>query len=190
MTWFPRIAICLLPAFISAHAALADSIIIDLPAGSFEMIQGSLRPAGDGVFKLDGVVRINNGTLRMGSAPRSATAHPSMRSVPKAPASRKDYTMDSLRVAVQRCWVVDLSSEAANVRVTVRIVFDEAGRVSGPIRMIEAEGGPQSAVDTAFQAARRAILRCQGDGYDLPSEKYAQSREIEMTFNPDGMRVR
>ena len=97
---------------------------------------------------------------------------------------------EGLRVAVQRCWVVDVGSQAANVTVTVAMQMDQSGRVSGDIRLIGSEGSPASAVDTAFQAARRAILRCQGDGYDLPAEKYAQWREIEMTFNPDGMRVR
>lgn len=97
---------------------------------------------------------------------------------------------EGLRVAVQRCWVVDVGSQAANVTVTVAMEMDQSGRVAGDIRLIGSEGSPASAVDTAFQAARRAILRCQGDGYDLPAEKYAQWREIEMTFNPDGMRVR
>ncbi|MFZ5965291.1 cell envelope biogenesis protein TolA [Thalassococcus sp. BH17M4-6] len=97
---------------------------------------------------------------------------------------------DALRVAVQRCWVVDVGSQAANVTVTVAMEMDQSGKVVGAIRLASSDGGPQSAVDTAFQAARRAILRCQRDGYDLPSEKYAQWREIEMTFNPDGMRVR
>ena len=47
-----------------------------------------------------------------------------------------------------------------------------------------------AAVQTAFQAARRAVLRCEKGGYDLPAEKYEQWKEIEMTFNPDQMRLR
>ena len=39
------------------------------------------------------------------------------------------------------------------------------------------------------QAARRAILRCQKGGYNLPVEKYEHWREIEMTFNPEKMRI-
>ena len=34
-------------------------------------------------------------------------------------------------------------------------------------------------------------LRCQGsEGYDLPQEKYQQWKQIEMTYNPDEMRLR
>ena len=41
-----------------------------------------------------------------------------------------------------------------------------------------------------IEKARRAILRCQRGGFPLPVEKYAQWQQIEMTFNPEGMRLR
>ncbi|MDU8910421.1 cell envelope biogenesis protein TolA [Aestuariicoccus sp. MJ-SS9] len=98
---------------------------------------------------------------------------------------------EALRLAVQACWVVDVGSQAANVTVTVAMQMERDGRVvPGSLTMIEAEGGTGAAVQTAFQAARRAILRCQRDGYDLPEDKYAQWREIEMVFNPSEMRLR
>ncbi|MHA6326050.1 cell envelope integrity protein TolA [Roseivivax sp. CAU 1753] len=98
---------------------------------------------------------------------------------------------DALRVAVQRCWVVDVGSQAANVTVVVGMQMDRSGRVvSNSLRMIESSGGDPSAAQTAFQAARRAILRCQGDGFPLPPEKYAQWQDIEMVFDPSGMRLR
>ncbi|WP_240705233.1 cell envelope biogenesis protein TolA [Pacificoceanicola onchidii] len=98
---------------------------------------------------------------------------------------------EGLRLAVQECWVVDVGSQAANVTVTLAMEMGRDGRViSGSIDMIGASGGSGAAVDTAFQAARRAVLRCQKDGYDLPTEKYEQWRKIEMTFNPAQMRLR
>lgn len=98
---------------------------------------------------------------------------------------------EALRVAVQRCWVVDVGSQSANVTVTVAMQMGRDGKVAGEIELIGSEGGPESAVDAAFRNARSAILRCQlPDGYALPDEKYDQWREIEMTFNPDGMRLR
>ena len=98
---------------------------------------------------------------------------------------------DALRVAVQRCWVVDVGSQSANVTVVVGMEMEDTGRVvTNSLRMVSSSGGSGSAVDTAFQAARRAILRCQGDGYDLPADKYAQWKEIEMVFDPSGMRLR
>lgn len=97
---------------------------------------------------------------------------------------------DNLRLAVQQCWVVDVGSRAANVTVTVGLSLDRNGKVQGDIRMLSAEGGSPVEAETAFQSARRAILRCQKTGYDLPAEKYGQWRDIEMTFNPERMRIK
>lgn len=98
---------------------------------------------------------------------------------------------DGFRIAVQECWVVDVGSQAANVTVTVGFEMDRSGRVvTSSLRMLAASGGDGSAAETAFQAARRAILRCQGDGYALPAEKFDQWKTVEMTFNPESMRIR
>lgn len=99
---------------------------------------------------------------------------------------------DALRVAVAQCWNLGSSSSAAlatTVVVGVRMTRD--GRPeTGSIRMLSYEGGDQGAAKTAYDAARRAIIRCGVDGYKLPPEKYDQWRDIEMTFNPERMRIR
>ena len=95
---------------------------------------------------------------------------------------------DGLRVSVQDCWVVDVGSRAADVTVTVGFSLDQNGKVSGDIRLISATGGDEAATRTAFQSARRAVLRCQKNGYDLPKEKYDHWRDVEITFNPEKMR--
>ncbi len=98
---------------------------------------------------------------------------------------------DALRLAVQNCWVVDVGSESAAVTVTVAMEMQEDGRViSNSIRMIEATPGSDGAVRAAFDSARRAILRCQKDGYPLPRDKFGQWQRIEMVFNPERMRIR
>lgn len=98
---------------------------------------------------------------------------------------------DALRLAVQGCWVVDPGASWARVTVTVGMSMQESGKlVPGSLSLISSEGGDASAVEAAFQAARRAILRCQKGGYDLPVEKFGQWKEIEMTFNPERMRIR
>ena len=94
---------------------------------------------------------------------------------------------DALRMAVSRCWLVDPGSQAARVTVVVGVSLDQTGRIQGGVRQIEARGGSSAEQQAAFEKARRAVLRCQGDGYDLPADKYAQWREIEMTFNPEGL---
>lgn len=98
---------------------------------------------------------------------------------------------DALRLAVQSCWNVDPGARWAQTTVTVAMNMTQDGKVvSSSLRMIASEGGDAATADAAFGAARRAILLCQKDGYPLPPEKYGQWQEIEMTFNPERMRIR
>ena len=99
---------------------------------------------------------------------------------------------DGLRVSVQQCWNVgSLSSEALQVTVVVSVSMLRDGRPdTTSIRMLDYFDGSDAAARQAFEAARRAIIRCGARGYDLPEEKYDHWREIEMTFNPERMRLK
>ncbi|MEL7344915.1 MAG: hypothetical protein AAFN59_08640 [Pseudomonadota bacterium] len=98
---------------------------------------------------------------------------------------------DALRLAVASCWVVDVGSQSANVTITVAVSMNRDGTVVGnAVRRVSATGGDDAAQRSAFEKARRAILRCQRGGFPLPVEKYEQWREIEMVFNPEGMRLK
>ena len=98
---------------------------------------------------------------------------------------------DGLRLSVQKCWVVDVGSQAANVIVTVSVSMNPDGTViANSLRLKNSQGGSEGSIEAAFQAARRAILRCQKKSYNLPEEKYDHWREIEFTFDPRKMRVR
>lgn len=99
---------------------------------------------------------------------------------------------DALRVAVQKCWNTgSLSTEALKTTVIIGVSMNEDGTPDvGTIRLIDSAGGSGGSVNQAFQAARRAIIRCGSRGFALPSEKYEQWRDIEMTFNPEKMRIK
>lgn len=99
---------------------------------------------------------------------------------------------DALRVSVQQCWNVgSLSTDALRVTVTVHVSMNEDGTPdNGSIRMISSSGGSGGAVNQAFEAARRAIIRCGARGFPLPAEKYGEWAEIEMEFNPERMRIK
>ncbi len=98
---------------------------------------------------------------------------------------------DALRISVQNCWVVDVGSQAADVTVVVGMSLDRDGKVvAGWLRRLSATGGSENAANAAFEAARRAVLRCQRGGYKLPIEKYEHWRDVEITFNPEKMRRR
>ena len=99
---------------------------------------------------------------------------------------------EGLRVAVQQCWNLGASStDAMRTTVIVGVSMNLDGTPdTGSIRLISSEGGTQDSVTQAYEAARRAIIRCGARGFPLPEAKYDHWRDIEMTFNPDGMRLR
>ncbi len=99
---------------------------------------------------------------------------------------------DAMRLAVQRCWNVGaLSSEALNTTVVVAVSMTKDGKpISGSIQQLSASGGSGAATKQAYEAARRAIIRCGATGYDLPRDKYDRWRNIEITFNPEKMRIK
>lgn len=98
---------------------------------------------------------------------------------------------EKLRREIQKCWNVPVvlpTTEQAHVVLGVR--FDRNGQVvEGPI-LLEPERPTAPETRNAFEAARRAILRCAGDGYDLPTEAYADWWAVTLTFNPRGLVTR
>ncbi|GAA0289848.1 energy transducer TonB [Rhodovulum strictum] len=99
---------------------------------------------------------------------------------------------DALRIAVANCWNVGaLSTEAMMTSVIVALEMREDGRpVIESIRLVSFSGGSDMAARQVFDSARRAIVMCGSSGFPLPVEKYDQWRQIEMTFNPENMRIR
>ncbi|MEM8842408.1 MAG: energy transducer TonB [Pseudomonadota bacterium] len=99
---------------------------------------------------------------------------------------------EGLRVAISRCWNVgSLSTDALGTTVVVAVEMQQSGQpITGSIRLVSSSGGSATGERQAFEAARRAIIRCGTQGFGLPVEKYDQWREIEMTFNPEGMQFR
>lgn len=97
---------------------------------------------------------------------------------------------DAFRLAVNSCWVVDTGAASANVTVEVGFSLGRDGKVQSGPDLLSATGGDGSAQRAAFEAARRAILRCQRNGYELPADKYGQWQNVVITFDPRGMRLR
>ena len=77
------------------------------------------------------------------------------------------------------------------VTVIVGVTFSIDGRPeTSSINMVSAEGGDDAAARQAYEAGRRAIIRCGANGYDLPAEKYNEWRNTEFVFNPEKMRIK
>lgn len=98
----------------------------------------------------------------------------------------------ALHEAMSGCWKIGtLSSEALNVTVTVAFSLNRrAEPLTHTIVLKSYTGGGESAAQSAFAAARRAIIECGTRGLPLPPEKYAQWRDLEFSFNPREMRRR
>jgi len=97
---------------------------------------------------------------------------------------------EELIVAVKQCWNLGaLSTDALRTVVTVGVTMAPDG-TPDDVRFLGAEGGTQDSAAQAFEAGRRAVLRCGARGFPLPPEKYDHWRDIEIVFNPEDMRLR
>ena len=125
------------------------------------------------------------------AAEEAAQSEPAETNLPVGPPMTAGE-QDALRVAVQACWNVGaLSMEALRTTVTVAVSVGQDGVPdAGSISMIASNGESDSATQQAFEAARRAIIRCGARGFPLPPEKYEQWRNMELVFDPNGMRMR
>ena len=85
--------------------------------------------------------------------------------------------------SVAACWNVQQDA----VAVTLGFTLDRAGR---PVMQSIRLRGRRTGEVAAFSAAKRAVLRCGVEGFDLPVEKYQQWRNIELTFDPERMVLR
>ena len=120
-----------------------------------------------------------------------AAAEPAASDLPAGPPMTAGE-QDALRVAVQACWNVGaLSMEALRTTVTVAVSVGQDGVPdAGSITMVASNGESSTATQQAFEAARRAIIRCGARGFPLPPEKFDQWRNMELVFDPNGMRMR
>lgn len=100
--------------------------------------------------------------------------------------------IDGLRVAIKSCFNVGtLSTVASQTKVTVRLdVGQNRKPVSASIRMTGFEGGEEAAATQVFEVAKRAIIRCSKDGLPLPDDKFESWKDLELVFDPTGMRLR
>jgi len=98
----------------------------------------------------------------------------------------------TFRAQVARCWNVGaLVGQAHKAVVTLRFELDRQGMpLHDSFELVGAGKDTSVAVKTAYDVAKRAIIRCGGEGYKLPLEKYVIWRNIDLTFNPERMSLR
>ncbi|WP_340261675.1 hypothetical protein [Roseobacter sp. HKCCA0882] len=100
--------------------------------------------------------------------------------------------IDELITNVRACWNTGaLGAEAQRNQVTIRVELTIEGRaVPDSIELIDSTSGSATAIMELFESARRAILRCGANGFNLPPDKFDQWKTVEFVFNPNQMRLR
>jgi hypothetical protein len=97
-----------------------------------------------------------------------------------------------MQLAIAECWNLGaLSSAALSTIVVVEMELTLDGKpVPNSIKMLGFEGGDDMSAERAFETALRAIQGCGALGFELPKDQFSTWRRVELTFNPEKMRVR
>ena len=83
-----------------------------------------------------------------------------------------------------------VSTDTMRTTIVVRVTFDQTGKPTD-IKMLESDGPTAEATNTAFSAAKSAIVRAYREGgIPLPPDKYETWKVLDLVFDPNGMRFR
>ena len=94
--------------------------------------------------------------------------------------------LDAIRAQIQRCWSVPGGvRDGHELIVTVRIYLNPDGSLSRPPEIADTAGMADPFYRTMAESAVRAVRKCEP--LRVPSAKYEDWREIELTFDPREM---
>lgn len=99
-----------------------------------------------------------------------------------------DGEKEAFTIAIQRCWNVPPGSRGAEAhRITVGVELGADGSVmNASVKLLAPQPTPNAASLQLFEATRRALIRCSPFA-DLPREKYAWWRNLEIRADPTGV---
>ena len=84
---------------------------------------------------------------------------------------------------IAACWTITaLSPEAQATTVTLGVELGPDAVPHTEAITLIASDAPAAAAQEAFEAARRAVLRCGASGLPLPPDQHEQWRHMELTF--------
>ncbi len=100
-----------------------------------------------------------------------------------SPRNGLNSSLSRLKRTINEAWNVGvLSTEAEQVTLEVQVEMVPQG-LPGSITLLSSDGGSPSAVQAAFEAARRAVLQGIGQGHELPIDLYDRWRVLIITFD-------
>lgn len=167
---------------------IIDALIAELSSAPMRSLRPKGRSLDVSILQIDPAEQVVQNEI---IASNSNEPIQSARNAPAGPPLTQ-REKDNLRISVGRCWnKTSLSREALEVTVTISFNMSEAGvPESNSIKMVGFSGGTSNATKIAYDTARRAVLVCGRRGFDLPEEKYAQWKTIEMVFDPIKLRIK
>ena len=81
---------------------------------------------------------------------------------------------------IKSCWIVPpLGSTISSI--SIELFMKKNGQVD-EIKLLSEKKDNNAQASTAFASVKRAILKCQGNGYNLPKAFYEQWKNIKIVF--------
>ena len=81
---------------------------------------------------------------------------------------------------IKSCWIVPpLGSTISSI--SIELFMKKNGQVD-EIKLLSEKKDNNAQTSIAFASVKRAILKCQGNGYNLPKEFYEQWKNIKIVF--------
>ena len=99
---------------------------------------------------------------------------------------------DQVRAAIEKCWNTGtLPTDSLAVKVAVRVkVGRDRKPITASMRLTGYAGGNEAQAQQVYASARRAVIRCGKDGLPLPADTYDTWKDLELVFDPSGLRLR
>lgn len=81
---------------------------------------------------------------------------------------------------IKSCWIVPVLGSTIS-SISIELFMKKNGQVD-EIKLLSEKKDNNAQASIAFASVKRAILKCEGNGYNLPKEFYEQWKNIKIVF--------
>lgn len=81
---------------------------------------------------------------------------------------------------IKSCWIVPVLGSTIS-SISIELFMKKNGQVD-EIKLLSEKKDNNAQTSIAFASVKRAILKCEGNGYNLPKEFYEQWKNIKIVF--------
>ena len=91
--------------------------------------------------------------------------------------------IEKFKESVAECWDVKNFDNPKKGSTTLTFLMDRQGKIDpDSLKSISNTFEDSRSAQNAFQRAKRALMKCGVNGYDLPASKYQHWKRMELTF--------